>query len=99
MPNLLPVLVKSNEPVGTRVWPLERLEALFRDIVLRIGTAPLTCYVYVDALDECSDEEAQDTIDFLESLSTRTVFVSQVRLMPSPRYPSLGKMEWFVEAA
>lgn len=51
-----PSLPAPDGPVGLRDWPLEPLKRMFRDTVLRLGTMSITSYV--DALDECNDDEA-----------------------------------------
>ena len=48
-------------------WPVEVLSGLFREAVMTLGDACLTCYI--DALDECSEAEIRDMIEFFEELT------------------------------
>ncbi|KAK5998770.1 Ankyrin repeat domain-containing protein 50 [Cladobotryum mycophilum] len=47
-------------------WDIESLQAIFSAAVKRLGQRTLTCFI--DALDECNEEQIQSMIEFLEDL-------------------------------
>ncbi|KAM0723139.1 hypothetical protein Q7P37_001339 [Cladosporium fusiforme] len=47
-------------------WPIEKLKSLFREAVLSLEEDRLTCFI--DALDECPEDQVRDLIEFLEDL-------------------------------
>jgi hypothetical protein len=51
------------EPLG---WPHQMLERLFKKCVLSLGQEHVTCFI--DALDECPEEDIRELVDFLEDL-------------------------------
>ena len=52
-------------------WPVEVLSGLFREAVMTLGDDRLTCYI--DALDECSEAEIRDMIEFFEELTESAI--------------------------
>ena len=52
-------------------WPVEVLSGLFREAVMILGDEHLTCYI--DALDECSEAEIRDMIEFFEELTESAI--------------------------
>ena len=51
-------------------WPLPLLENLFKKCVLSLGQERVTCFI--DALDECPENDIRELIDFLETLGNIT---------------------------
>lgn len=49
-------------------WPIALLQEYFRNAVLHLGSERLTCYV--DALDECDENDIRDMIEFFEDLGS-----------------------------
>lgn len=47
-------------------WPVEKLKSLFQEAILSLGKIRLTCFI--DALDECPENQVRDMIDFLQDL-------------------------------
>lgn len=70
-------------------WPIELLKDVLREALLLVDSARLTCYV--DALDECQDEDALDMIDFLDVLATSAAAsnISLHILLSSRHYPQI----------
>jgi hypothetical protein len=70
-------------------WPIELLKDVLREALLLVESARLTCYV--DALDECQDQDAREMVDFFDSLSTSAVAsnVSVHVLLSSRHYPQI----------
>jgi hypothetical protein len=70
-------------------WPVEMLKNMLRDALLLVDSARLTCYV--DALDECQDEDARDMIDFFDTLATSAAAsnISLHILLSSRHYPQI----------
>jgi hypothetical protein len=62
---------------------------MLRDALLLVDSARLTCYV--DALDECQDEDARDMIDFFDTLATSAAAsnISLHILLSSRHYPQI----------
>lgn len=72
IPRLQPVLniwTAANLQQGE--WPSNLLKNIFRAAVLRLENDTLTCYV--DALDECEDNEASGIVEYFEDLMDSTV--------------------------
>lgn len=89
VPRLSAMDLNLGQRVHQSVWHVEQLKNLFREAVLAMGSTRLTCYV--DALDECKDDEAQDMIEFFETLSELAV-EKRVRLrvlLSSRHYPHI----------
>ena len=70
-------------------WPIELLKDVLREALLLVDSARLTCYV--DALDECQDEDAREMIEFFDRLGTSAVAanVSVHILLSSRHYPQI----------
>jgi dephospho-CoA kinase len=57
--------------LASQGWQLQPLKGLFRAAVLGLRSERFTCFI--DALDESSEDEIQDLIDFFEELSNDVV--------------------------
>lgn len=68
VPRLQRVLDKQRERDS---WPIEIVSGLFREAVIALGTDRLTCYI--DALDECSETEICNMIEFFEELTESAI--------------------------
>jgi ankyrin repeat protein len=55
----------------THSWSIESLKSLMRQAIKGLGRSSLICFV--DALDECEEEEIRDMIQFFESLGDLAV--------------------------
>ncbi|KID95301.1 Pfs, NB-ARC and Ankyrin domain protein, partial [Metarhizium majus ARSEF 297] len=63
----LPLAVQDS---GYDQWRVESLKALFEKATQGLGETSLTCFI--DALDECDEDQIRDMISFFESLSQTT---------------------------
>ncbi|KAH0594295.1 hypothetical protein MHUMG1_08134 [Metarhizium humberi] len=63
----LPLAIRDS---GYDQWRVESLKALFEKAVQGLGETSLTCFI--DALDECDEDQIRDMISFFESLSQTT---------------------------
>ncbi|KAI0466988.1 hypothetical protein F4859DRAFT_526276 [Xylaria cf. heliscus] len=52
-------------------WPIEALKEVFSSILVRINHRQLYCFI--DALDECPEDEVEDMIGFFEGLGERSI--------------------------
>lgn len=52
-------------------WTLASLQSLFEEAVLNLRDASIICFV--DALDECNDQQIRDMVSFFERLGEKTV--------------------------
>ena len=70
-------------------WPIELLKDVLQEALLLVNSARLTCYV--DALDECQDEDARGMIEFFDMLGTSAANanVSVYILLSSRHYPQI----------
>jgi hypothetical protein len=70
-------------------WPIELLKDVLREALLLVDAARITCYV--DALDECQEEDAREMIDFFDMLGTSAAAanVSVNILLSSRHYPQI----------
>lgn len=71
------------------VWDIPCLQTLFRHVMKHIGNRVLTCFI--DALDECDDDEAREMVTFFEDLG-RLAASSQVQFrtcFSSRHYPHI----------
>ncbi|GJC92740.1 pfs domain-containing protein [Colletotrichum higginsianum] len=59
------------EQPGPDIWDLSQLKAIFRNAVRRLGQRRLTCFI--DALDECDDNEVSDMVKCFEDLGQYAV--------------------------
>jgi ankyrin repeat protein len=48
------------------VWSINWLQQMFQDVIESLGSERLTCYV--DALDECTEDDIQEMVSFFEDL-------------------------------
>jgi hypothetical protein len=70
-------------------WPIELLKDVLREALLLVDAARITCYV--DALDECQEQDAREMIDFFEILGSSAVAsdASVHVLLSSRHYPEI----------
>jgi ankyrin repeat protein len=66
VPRLIPSLVDDINRLASQGWQLSPLKNIFRTAVLDLQSERLTCFI--DALDESSEDEIQDLIDYFEEL-------------------------------
>lgn len=52
-------------------WTLESLQSMFEEVVLNLRDAPIICFI--DALDECDDQQIRDMVYFFERLGEKTI--------------------------
>lgn len=52
-------------------WTLESLQSMFEEVVLNLRDAPMICFI--DALDECDDQQIRDMVYFFERLGEKTI--------------------------
>ncbi|EXJ70924.1 uncharacterized protein A1O5_05916 [Cladophialophora psammophila CBS 110553] len=69
--NLLPRLLLSETGEFEVQWQLETLKDAFQAAIRCIGTKSLVCFV--DALDECHEDDIRDMVAFFETLSQEAV--------------------------
>ncbi|KAF4806501.1 Vegetative incompatibility protein HET-E-1 [Colletotrichum siamense] len=55
---------------GTREWTIESLKDLFEEAVLNLENLSVACFI--DALDECDENEIRDMVSFFEHLAEAT---------------------------
>ncbi|KAI0438676.1 hypothetical protein F4803DRAFT_534198 [Xylaria telfairii] len=69
----------------TKSWPIEALKEAFSSILVQINHRELYCFV--DALDECPEDEIRDMISFFEELGERSILCSSnLRVCVSSRH-------------
>lgn len=67
IPRLHVVLNQSKIPSGLlQGWPLNSLREMLSEAIFLLGGDRLTCFI--DALDECPEDDIRDMIDFFEEL-------------------------------
>ncbi|KAK1839054.1 nacht and ankyrin domain protein [Colletotrichum chrysophilum] len=64
----LPAVMTSTK--GRREWTLECLKDLFEEAVLNLEDLSVTCFI--DALDECDEDEIRNMVSFFEHISEAT---------------------------
>jgi ankyrin repeat protein len=82
-------LLGSRAPNDFNQWDIETVKNLFRSAVENLGQHSLTCFI--DALDECEEDQVREMVAFLESLG-QTAVSSQIRLrvcFSSRHYPTI----------
>lgn len=82
-------LLGSREPTEFNPWDIETVKNLFRSAVESLGQHTLTCFI--DALDECEEDEVREMVTFMESLG-QTAVLSYIRLricFLSRHYPTI----------
>lgn len=84
----LPQLIHAMpRPEAPPFWSVELLEDLFREAVRALGSAKVTCYV--DAVDECREQEARRMMEFFDTLGELSIEAGVVfRVMFSSRHNS-----------
>jgi ankyrin repeat protein len=72
LPRLRPLLTKKRAfSAQSQDWSLDRLQSVFRDVVESLDSERLTCYI--DALDECTEDEVEDMVSLFEDLGEYSV--------------------------
>ncbi|KAK1503497.1 hypothetical protein CTAM01_04809 [Colletotrichum tamarilloi] len=71
MPDLQVLLDTNDGPQEIAQWDLEKTKTLFRSAVRKLGQRQLTCFI--DALDECAEEEVRDMVKVFEDLGQYAV--------------------------
>jgi ankyrin repeat protein len=67
LPRLCSLLTKKRAlSAQSQDWSLDRLQCVFRDVVESLDSEQLTCYI--DALDECTEDEVEDMVSLFEDL-------------------------------
>ncbi|KAK1994295.1 hypothetical protein LX36DRAFT_713969 [Colletotrichum falcatum] len=73
LPYLQKILDDQSAPLlgedPTQSWSLDRLRSVFLKAIKQLGTHRVTCFI--DALDECSEEEVREMLGFFEELGKR----------------------------
>jgi len=64
--NVFTLRPPKTDDMGSFEWNVEILKTIFEHAITRIGDQPLICFV--DALDECEDDQARDMVAFFEHL-------------------------------
>ncbi|KAF7193951.1 putative ankyrin repeat protein [Pseudocercospora fuligena] len=67
VPGLHVRLQDSSLVTRTQIWSVDVLKAVFFDAVLGLNGAPLVCYI--DALDECHEDDVREMVEFLQTLA------------------------------
>ena len=62
---------KFQDDPGSAVWPLELLQSLFQSALQRIGDQHVM--LFVDALDECDDDDVAEMVNFFEDVGENAV--------------------------
>jgi hypothetical protein len=70
-PQLLDLHTLRAAQIAPHTWSVDSLRSLFHDAVLGLENSRLTCFI--DALDECPEDEIRDLIDALGDLSHSAV--------------------------
>jgi hypothetical protein len=52
-------------------WSLDRLQSVFRDVIESLESERVTCYI--DALDECTEDEVEEMVGLFEDLGEESV--------------------------
>jgi hypothetical protein len=72
LPQLRSLLTKKRAlSAQSQDWSLDRLQCVFRDVVESLDSDRLTCYI--DALDECTEDEVEDMVSLFEDLGEYSV--------------------------
>jgi hypothetical protein len=91
LPQLRPLLTKKRAlSAQSQDWSLDRLQSVFRDVAESLGSERLTCYI--DALDECTEDEVEDMVSLFEDLGEHSVAQgTQFHVcFASRHYPHIG---------
>lgn len=89
MPGLAPAMGQCGERSRNASWPLAEMEDMLIKAVQALDSNAVTCYI--DALDECDDEEARKMIEHFETLGKCAVKAgTEFRVLLSSRhYPHI----------
>lgn len=68
---LIPSVIDDVSRLASSGWQIETLRNIFRTAVLDLQSERVTCFI--DALDESSEDEVRDLIDFFEDLGNDVV--------------------------
>ncbi|WQF78469.1 Putative NACHT nucleoside triphosphatase, P-loop containing nucleoside triphosphate hydrolase [Colletotrichum destructivum] len=82
----LPFLGKAT----SHTWKLDHLRSLFLDAIKRVKKRQVICFI--DALDECPEDQVREMLDFFQELGQRAV-LSKIRMhtcFSSRHYPHIG---------
>jgi ankyrin repeat protein len=84
--------LESTAPNGgdSHRWDIEKVKNLFGSAIEKIGRSRLTCFI--DALDECEEDQVREMVAFFESLGHLAV-LSQIRFcvcFSSRHYPHIS---------
>jgi hypothetical protein len=72
LPQLRPLLTRKRAlSAQSQNWSLDRLQCVFRDVIESLDSERLTCYI--DALDECTEDDVEDMVSLFEDLGERSV--------------------------
>ncbi|KAI9150018.1 Trans-aconitate decarboxylase 1 [Paramyrothecium foliicola] len=92
IPNTIDIFDSDHSQKGGAYyqWNVESLKEVFEKAVLQLEGASLSCFI--DALDECDEDQIRDMVSFLEQLSQRTSSARvKVRICFSSRhYPHIS---------
>jgi len=69
--NVLSLRRPQTDDMGSLEWDVEILKTILEHAIIRIGDRPLICFV--DALDECEDDQVRDMVEFFEHLGQTAV--------------------------
>jgi hypothetical protein len=96
IPALVPVLGNYRQRATDQSWPLAELEDMLAKVVKALSSNAVTCYI--DALDECNDEEARKIIEHFESLVQCAVKAdTEFRVLLSSRHYPLIRLDDCIE--
>jgi hypothetical protein len=86
---LIPLVIDEIRRVASQGWELLPLQDIFRTAVLNLESERLTCFI--DALDETSEDEIQNMVDFFEELGNVAVarHLSFCVCLSSRHYPHI----------
>lgn len=71
LPTLQTLLVPEFGTADDYKWTVEPLQSMFKQTILGLGQCSAVCFI--DALDECDEDQVRDMVAFLERLSTAAV--------------------------
>ena len=86
--SLLDNIRPRNTSVESFVWTLEALKDILREIVKYLNRTYLICYI--DALDECPEDQVRDMVDFFEQLMELATYNHLHICFSSRHYPNIS---------
>jgi hypothetical protein len=96
MPELVPGLRHYRKRSTNQSWPIADLEDMLAQLVKSLSPTTVTCYI--DALDECKDEEARKMIEHFESLGQCALKAdTEFRVLLSSRHYSHIFLDKYLE--